>query len=299
MAVRIAPGAVAHTGRSEGFAIGCRSRHNFLRNIGRRFIPYKAMNLFPGRVLGRCRVQPEPVARSLTHRPCYENTDIVALKCLKPSQGKRKRISQIHQAMADNLGEGFADNDVYNYDSSNTATDRSSSVNNKPKNKKGHRFPRVQLPNLPYPLPQMPDMKSPRNLSCPIGVMDMPIAPPLPFLRDDAEEQALSSMLISWYMSGYYAGLYQGLKRRHDTINPAFSCLKTMLLAIQLAIQSRVIERRTVKSGYPLNRMFKLDTSSIRYIRYKLSTLSSRLYFYFFPLKPTNNLVGFSITPKL
>ncbi|GBP36088.1 hypothetical protein EVAR_93781_1 [Eumeta japonica] len=28
------------------------------------------MNLFPGRVLGRCRVQPQPVARSLTHRPC-------------------------------------------------------------------------------------------------------------------------------------------------------------------------------------------------------------------------------------
>ncbi|GBP49332.1 hypothetical protein EVAR_27034_1 [Eumeta japonica] len=28
------------------------------------------MNLFPGCVLGRCRVQPEPAARSLTHRPC-------------------------------------------------------------------------------------------------------------------------------------------------------------------------------------------------------------------------------------
>ncbi|GBP65990.1 hypothetical protein EVAR_47490_1, partial [Eumeta japonica] len=28
------------------------------------------MNLFPGRVLGKCRVQPEPVARSLTHRLC-------------------------------------------------------------------------------------------------------------------------------------------------------------------------------------------------------------------------------------
>ncbi|GBP72307.1 hypothetical protein EVAR_90403_1 [Eumeta japonica] len=69
MAVRIAPGAVARTGGSEGFAIGYRSRHNFPRNIGRRFIPYKAMNLFPGRVLGMCRVQPEPVARSLTHRP--------------------------------------------------------------------------------------------------------------------------------------------------------------------------------------------------------------------------------------
>ncbi|GBP36799.1 hypothetical protein EVAR_28140_1 [Eumeta japonica] len=68
LAGRIATGAVSHIGGSEGFSIGCRSRHNFLQNIGRCFLPYKVMNLFPGRVLGKCRVQPEPVARSLTHR---------------------------------------------------------------------------------------------------------------------------------------------------------------------------------------------------------------------------------------
>ncbi|GBP48169.1 hypothetical protein EVAR_27555_1 [Eumeta japonica] len=73
MAVRIVTGAVAHIGGSEGFAIGCRLRHNFRRNIGRRFLPYKAMNLFPGRVLGKCRVQPELIARSLTHRPCMRH----------------------------------------------------------------------------------------------------------------------------------------------------------------------------------------------------------------------------------
>ncbi|GBP51341.1 hypothetical protein EVAR_34127_1 [Eumeta japonica] len=70
LAGRIATGAVSHIGGSEGFPIGCRSRHNFLQNIGRCFLPYKVMNLFPGRVLGKCRVQPEPVARSLTHRLC-------------------------------------------------------------------------------------------------------------------------------------------------------------------------------------------------------------------------------------
>ncbi|GBP69253.1 hypothetical protein EVAR_56797_1 [Eumeta japonica] len=59
MVIKIAPGAVAHKDGSEDFAIGRRSRHNFPRNIG-RFLPYKAMNLFPGRFLGRCRVQPEP-----------------------------------------------------------------------------------------------------------------------------------------------------------------------------------------------------------------------------------------------
>ncbi|GBP70535.1 hypothetical protein EVAR_47918_1 [Eumeta japonica] len=70
MAVRIVIGAVALIGG----AIGCRSRHNFPRNIGRRFLPYKAMNLFPGRVLGKFREQPELVARSLTHRPCMRRT---------------------------------------------------------------------------------------------------------------------------------------------------------------------------------------------------------------------------------
>lgn len=47
------------------------------------------------------------------------------------------------------------------------------------------------------------------------GDMPMPPPPPLAFpeARIDSEEQAMSSMLLSWYMSGYYAGLYQGLKR--------------------------------------------------------------------------------------
>ncbi|GBP62725.1 hypothetical protein EVAR_56243_1 [Eumeta japonica] len=74
LAGRIATGAVSHIGGSEGFPIGCRSRHNFLQNIGRCFLPYKVMNLFPGRVLGKCRVQPEPVARSLTHRLLFHLT---------------------------------------------------------------------------------------------------------------------------------------------------------------------------------------------------------------------------------
>ncbi|GBP84544.1 Aldehyde dehydrogenase, mitochondrial [Eumeta japonica] len=68
--VGIAAGAVVHIGGSKGFTIGRRPRHNFPQNIGRRLLPYKTKNLFPGRVLGRCRVQPEPVARSLTHLPC-------------------------------------------------------------------------------------------------------------------------------------------------------------------------------------------------------------------------------------
>ncbi|GBP12686.1 hypothetical protein EVAR_10330_1 [Eumeta japonica] len=78
MAVRIATGAVAHIGGSDGFAIGCRSRHNFPRNIGRRFLPYKATNLFPGRVLGRNRLTNEHLfallkVASSQLEPAFEN----------------------------------------------------------------------------------------------------------------------------------------------------------------------------------------------------------------------------------
>ncbi|GBP52045.1 hypothetical protein EVAR_97515_1 [Eumeta japonica] len=86
VAGRIATGAVSHIGGSEGFSIGCRSRHNFLQNIGRRFLPYKVMDLFPGRVLGKCREQPEPVARSLTHRLCFNFDNI---RMIEPYYCKR------------------------------------------------------------------------------------------------------------------------------------------------------------------------------------------------------------------
>ncbi|GBP66489.1 Protein Red [Eumeta japonica] len=91
---RIATGAVVHIGGSKAFAIGCRSRHNFPRNIGRRFLPHKAMNLFPGRVLGRCRVQPEPGARSLTHRPCTRYTCTMnAVECFGQMTEITNRVS--------------------------------------------------------------------------------------------------------------------------------------------------------------------------------------------------------------
>ncbi|GBP75664.1 hypothetical protein EVAR_55878_1 [Eumeta japonica] len=56
MAVRICASAVAHIGGSEGFDIGRRSRHDFPQNIGRRFLPYKATNLFPDCVLGNINI---------------------------------------------------------------------------------------------------------------------------------------------------------------------------------------------------------------------------------------------------
>ncbi|GBP11521.1 hypothetical protein EVAR_93002_1 [Eumeta japonica] len=70
MPVLIGSSAVAHVSGSQGFAFGRRTRRNFPQNAGLHFLPYKAANLFPGRVLRKCHVQPGPVARPLTHRSC-------------------------------------------------------------------------------------------------------------------------------------------------------------------------------------------------------------------------------------
>ncbi|XP_046547647.1 survival motor neuron protein 1-like isoform X2 [Haliotis rubra] len=42
-----------------------------------------------------------------------------------------------------------------------------------------------------------------------------PPPPPPPLMSEDvvSDDEALSSMLISWYMSGYHTGYYQGLQR--------------------------------------------------------------------------------------
>ncbi|GBP37616.1 hypothetical protein EVAR_34653_1 [Eumeta japonica] len=100
MAFRIATGTVAHTGGIEGFAIDCRSRHNIPRNISRRFLLYKAMNFFPGRVLRRCRMQPEPVARSLTHRPCMRHSIGIIDPFLVDSQNWDRYVRRVKQFIA-------------------------------------------------------------------------------------------------------------------------------------------------------------------------------------------------------
>ncbi|GBP04756.1 hypothetical protein EVAR_72082_1 [Eumeta japonica] len=68
-------------GGSDAFAISRLSRHNFPQNIRLRFLPYKATNLLPGRVLGKCHVQPEPVVRALTHRRCVRYNHYNVHRC--------------------------------------------------------------------------------------------------------------------------------------------------------------------------------------------------------------------------
>ncbi|XP_045538854.1 survival motor neuron protein isoform X1 [Papilio machaon] len=142
----------------------------------------------------------------------YDNSEIVSLSSLKPTQGKHERMRQTQQALCDN-DDGFGSQPLFeNMDCSDAgtslgSTDGSFQKKKKSLNKKKNQR-KMNLPDIPMFNPAMLG-----NLNS----MDMPLPPPPPIgfgsEHSSSEDQALSSMLLSWYMSGYYTGLYQGMKR--------------------------------------------------------------------------------------
>ncbi|KAI5651500.1 survival motor neuron protein (SMN) domain-containing protein [Phthorimaea operculella] len=134
---------------------------------------------------------------------------------MKPSLGKEAQRRQMEQAMLDQGEE--SDASMPPATDREMQTDRGESPESIPRSsqkKESRKKKRNSLPFNGFHLPEvpMPDLNKLRNMVS----MDIPMPPPMPFLgsgRVDCEEQAISSMLISWYMSGYYTGLYQGLKR--------------------------------------------------------------------------------------
>ncbi|GFO36887.1 survival motor neuron protein, partial [Plakobranchus ocellatus] len=75
------------------------------------------------------------------------------------------------------------------------------------------------MPPPPPPPPSFPPFQVPgyqaSGPSMPLPPMFPSIPPPPPWFSDKGagdENEALYSMLISWYMSGYHTGYYQGLK---------------------------------------------------------------------------------------
>ncbi|BFY97962.1 hypothetical protein BsWGS_01002 [Bradybaena similaris] len=80
-------------------------------------------------------------------------------------------------------------------------------------------FPQVPPQHVPtFQPPQFPGFPAPHYHGYqPAGPAPPPVfpcvPPPPPLFTDQGEEnEALYSMLISWYMSGYHTGYYQGLK---------------------------------------------------------------------------------------
>lgn len=155
----------------------------------------------------------------------YENSETVPLSTVKRSLGDAARMRQIDEATREaNYGE-YDESDGGSIVDLNQISDESSTQelhrgeigmqkqdkgkkkkSNKKKNYAEHDF--GDLPAL-----AMPKANMFRN-----NVPDMPFPPPPPLVslagRSDAEEQAISDMLLSWYMTGYYTGLYQGMKRQ-------------------------------------------------------------------------------------
>ncbi|CAG5059206.1 unnamed protein product [Parnassius apollo] len=149
----------------------------------------------------------------------YENSEIVSISTLKPTLGKHERTRQIQQAFCDKADDGFASQSpIDNMECSDVGTSPGSTDGSFQRKKKTPKKKRNQrMMNTLADLPM--EMINPAMLAN-LGSMDMPLPPPPPigFTNEhtDSEEQAISSMLLSWYMSGYYTGLYQGMKRAKE-----------------------------------------------------------------------------------
>ncbi|XP_013173922.1 PREDICTED: survival motor neuron protein isoform X2 [Papilio xuthus] len=141
----------------------------------------------------------------------YDNSEIVSISSLKPTLGKHERMRQTQQALCDK-DDGFGSQSLLeNMDCSDAGTSLGStdgSFQKKKKSNKKKNQRKMNFPDVPIFNPTMLG-----NLNS----MDMPLPPPPPIgfgsEHDSSEDQAISSMLLSWYMSGYYTGLYQGMKR--------------------------------------------------------------------------------------
>lgn len=153
----------------------------------------------------------------------YENSEIVLINSLKPTLGNEERTRQIQQALNEKEDDGFGSQSP-NCDGMDFGSDRIPSPGSteksfqKKKTSKSKKKQAGQWKGFDLPEMNMPNFSMLNNL----GSMDMPMPPPPPMNfanhnRSDSEEQAISSMLLSWYMSGYYTGLYQGMKRAKKT----------------------------------------------------------------------------------
>ncbi|XP_045775648.1 survival motor neuron protein isoform X3 [Maniola jurtina] len=161
------------------------------------------------------------VTRIINDKECvvrflgYENSEIMPISSLKQSLGKKQRNKQIAEALAD--GDfSVHSNTAEEMDCSDRQTPEVKASSKKKKSKKNTAKTTngFTLPDLPsMHLPSFAELKN-------LAAIDMPIPPPppmtMPRQEADGEDQAMSSMLLSWYMSGYYTGLYQGMKRARE-----------------------------------------------------------------------------------
>ncbi|CAG4934667.1 unnamed protein product [Colias eurytheme] len=151
----------------------------------------------------------------------YNNLQKVLLNTLNPSLDRHAQTLQVEKALLDRADDGFESQSPniedmeYNDRAASPQSTNTFCQNKKKSGKKKNK----QKPANKFDLPDIPmlNMSMLKNLNS----MDMPLPPPPPLHLShgdvDSEEQAVSSMLLSWYMSGYYTGLYQGMKRARES----------------------------------------------------------------------------------
>lgn len=127
----------------------------------------------------------------------YGNEERVLLSDISPSEGKKAR--QMQQAKARSAV----------HTSSPTTGSGNPSKQSRPR-----KFQTSSLPNRSQqwrswnqPPPSFPD---------PMRLPSIPPPPPPALDGDIKNDEALASMLMSWYMSGYHTGYYQAVRQTKD-----------------------------------------------------------------------------------
>lgn len=154
----------------------------------------------------------------------YENQEVVPLEVLMPSHGKEAQARQIIEARAEQVQDGSLSPNTDDRGCSDRMPSPDSNDRTSQKKKKSSKKKKNQARNMNingFEFPEIPPMPNLSMLTTQLGSAEIPMPPPpMAFAssleRSDSEDQAISSMLISWYMSGYYTGLYQGMKRAKE-----------------------------------------------------------------------------------
>ena len=132
----------------------------------------------------------------------YENEEVRSISMLKDSAGEQARVKQTQMAeneFCDTVvaeGEDTEEEDSERLDCAIQSSSKTSNPIKRPKSGRDHHQNRKE-----------PLKESGASIPCPPPFVGMPGN------HGREEDEALASMLMSWYMSGYHTGYYQAMKK--------------------------------------------------------------------------------------
>lgn len=132
----------------------------------------------------------------------YENEEVRATSLLKDSAGDQARLKQTHMAVSESEQTGMSDGQ----DCQASPSHESVSVTKTPvkitctPGNQTDKSPGMRQDSPWIPCPPPPSLNLPSLSSSTSGT-------------GSEEDEALASMLMSWYMNGYHTGYYQAMKK--------------------------------------------------------------------------------------